>query len=125
MKLLRIETLMLVTALGAGPALLDRCLISCHDDSPSDSAVPTCHEHAATSTAPSVHGVQACGHDHDGLPADTIGDSRAAKARHISMSTLAVMVYRPVPPTSVDLPVLRRDRHLTLVGRTVPLPLRL
>jgi hypothetical protein len=124
-KVLRSVAVMLMTGLVAGPALLDRCLISCHDDSASESAVPTCHEHAQASMASSIHGVEACGHDHDGLPADTITDTRAAKTRH-GLPFAAVPAVRHLdPPRSIDFALEQVSEDRTSSGRPVRIPLRL
>ena len=96
----RALALLLAALVAAGPVLLDRCLISCHDELSSESAVPSCHEHVAEGNAPSVHGVSACGHDHEALPADTVIDGRVAGQRHVSPVAVASAVYElhlPVP----------------------------
>jgi hypothetical protein len=80
-KGLRVVTLLLTLAMAAGPTLLDRCLVSCHDEAASASAVPACHEHAQVSGQLSIHGIADCGHDHEGLPADSVSDTRSA-SRH-------------------------------------------
>jgi len=97
-RAVRLLTLLLVATIAAGPTLLDRCLISCHDESKSDAA-PACHEHAAQpSDGLSVHAVDACGHDHDGSPADTVTDARGNAVRHADLvaSTAAVGHAEPL-----------------------------
>jgi len=121
----RLVTVMLVIALVAGPTLLDRCLISCHDEPASDSAVPTCHEHAEPASATvSIHAVEACGHDHDGLPADTLTDSRSGKSRSVLVSLGPVTVQRVEPPLPIELAHRPFDRVLTPSAQPAPVPLR-
>jgi hypothetical protein len=121
-KGLRVVALMLVTALVGGPTLLDRCLISCHDDP--GASVPTCHEHAdLQSPAVSIHGVEACGHDHDGLPADTLTDSRTGKTRGL-VSMEPVTVQGVEPPRPIALAHQHFDQFLTLSAQPVTIPLR-
>jgi hypothetical protein len=81
-KGLRVVTLLVTLAMAAGPTLLDRCLVSCHDEAASAAAVPACHEHAQASDQLSIHGIADCGHDHEGLPADSVSDTRSASFRH-------------------------------------------
>jgi len=93
-------TVLLITTLAAGPTLLDRCLISCHDESKS-AAVPECHEHVAQAgDGLSVHAVDACGHDHDGSPADTLTDARGDAVRHADLVARTAADSHAEPPLS-------------------------
>ena len=99
-RAVRLLTLLLVATIAAGPTLLDRCLISCHDESKSD-AVPACHEHVAQpGDGLSVHAVDACGHDHDGSPADTVTDARGNAVRHADLVASTAAVSHAEPPLS-------------------------
>lgn len=98
-RAVRLLTLLLAMTIAAGPTLLDRCLISCHDESTSE-AVPACHEHASPGDGLAIHGVEACGHDHDGSPADTVTDARGNAVRHADLAAATVIASHPEPPGS-------------------------
>ena len=97
-------TLLLVAAVAAGPTLLDRCLISCHDES-KGAAVPSCHEHASEGDGLSLQRVAACGHAHDGSPADTVTDAVGNGTRHADLAAGTAPGHYPEPlrSTGVDL----------------------
>jgi hypothetical protein len=98
--------LLLAVVLAGGPTLLDRCLISCHDEPASQSTVPPCHEHQASDDGLSVYGVSACGHDHESLPADTTAsDARVSSVRSLAAFAVApvICVLEPPPATFVAL----------------------
>jgi len=94
-KVLRIVTLLLTVAIAAGPALLDHCLVSCHDESGSTSAVPECHEHEQASARDqlSIYGTAECAHDHEGLPADSVSDTRLASSRHAQPAVVSAAAF--------------------------------
>jgi len=95
-------TLLLIAAVAAGPSLLDRCLISCHDES-NGADPPACHEHASDVDGLSVRGVDACVHDHDGSPADTLTDVRGNATRHADLLAATTQGHHPEPPRSASL----------------------
>ena len=123
MRVLRVLTLLLVAAVAAGPTLLDRCLISCHDESKGD-AVPTCHEHASDAGGLSVHGVDACGHDHDGSPADTLTDARGNAVRHADVAAGTPHVSCSEPPRSAGASLHQGIDLRSSSPRQVLIPLR-
>jgi len=122
-RAVRILRLLLAVTIAAGPTLLDRCLISCHDDSTSG-AVPACHEHTSSDEVLSIHGVEACGHDHDGSPADTLTDVRGNAARHADLAASTVTVSHPEPPRSTSSVLHQRFDHQLLSAFPLLTPLR-
>lgn len=81
-RLWRVIALLLVLGVGAGPALLDPCLVGCHEPA-AQAAIPSCHESAETSgvSGLSIAGTADCGHDHTGIEADSPIESRLTSAR--------------------------------------------
>jgi hypothetical protein len=92
-KRLRVVTLLLALAMAAGPTLLDRCLVRCHGEAASASAVPACHQHAQASGQLSIHGTADCSHDHDGLPADSVSDARSPSFRHAQPAVASAAAF--------------------------------
>jgi hypothetical protein len=106
---IRVVAFLMAFFVAAGPALLDRCLISCHDEPSSGSAVPPCHESVPETRTVSIHGLSACGHDHEALPADTIADGRVFAARHLSVAGSATPTFvldLPLRPLPAAVPLL-------------------
>lgn len=120
-RLPRLLALLLVLALGCGAALLDPCLLGCHEPV-QQSAVPPCHA-AEAQSGTSIAGTAECGHDHTGLEADTPLESRLTTARHAAQpavasgatpSTAALRpgtAVVPLPSTALNPPVPPRP-HL-------------
>jgi hypothetical protein len=90
---LRVVACVLLLSLAAGPMVLDRCLISCHDQ-PAAAAAPPCHQQPAVSDAPSIRGVGACDHDHESLVADSSNDSKVGPTAPVAAAS------RPVSPVT-------------------------
>lgn len=107
--------------------VLDRCLVTCHDESPAQAAVPPCHEHAATglTASASLHGVGACGHDHDTLDAERVGDMRAGSTLHFSLVALVPAARVSVPPSARQRSERRSEASPPPAQLTIDLPLRI
>ncbi|HUR35615.1 MAG TPA: hypothetical protein VM032_17550 [Vicinamibacterales bacterium] len=104
MRMCRFVALLLSIGIAAGPGLLDRCLISCHDQGTTAADEPSCHEHAVSGQDTSWHGLTACDHGHDPQPVDAVGDGGAAGAtRHILAVALAHAAFVFEPPAALSL----------------------
>ncbi|MGC4083444.1 MAG: hypothetical protein QM736_15370 [Vicinamibacterales bacterium] len=116
----------LLLAFVSSPALLDRCLVSCHDETPSQTAVPPCHDvgHRAQ-TGPDMRGVGGCGHDHASLDADRTPDSRAkAPIDHAPFVSAALTSAACVPPAT-GIARFETGHRLRSIRLPLDLPLRI
>ena len=127
MKVLRVVTLLLTVAIAAGPALLDRCLVSCHDEAGATSAVPACHEHEQTSASGqlSIYGTAECAHDHEGLPADSVSDTRLVSSRHAQPVVVPAAAFVSGLSASAGYAIQDAWRAAFAAPVSINLPLRL
>ena len=69
----RLIVAVLMTALVAGPVILDACAFTCHDanDTSADAGEPACHHAGQDEDIRLVPPPAACGHDHSPAPSIT------------------------------------------------------
>ncbi len=95
MRQLRVLAILLTLGVGGGPAVLDGCLVNCHD---ADREAGPAHCHEAAPASSGMHwqaAASSCGHDHSPAWADATESPTRAQAK-------ALAVVDAVPPMVSD-----------------------
>src|SRR5206468_2317304 len=83
MSIVRLVAASLVSALLAGPVLLDACMFTCHgsSDSAADPSEPSCHHVSDDADVRVQAPPTPCGHDHSPTPSTLTAQQRDADGR--------------------------------------------